>query len=137
MKHYLKIENNKVIEAPFQVNRQGFMVYGYNHQNNESMLFADGYSVFYFNVFQAEILDGKICKKKDVIAEKTLFSKLEIRRKLRQAGLQQTLNDLLQSNDQFQKDWNDAVEIDLNEQTIANAIQAGLITKQMIDAIRS
>ena len=51
------------------------------------MLFADGYSVFYFNVFQAEILDGKICKKKDVIAEKTLFSKLEIRRKLRQAGL--------------------------------------------------
>ena len=31
MKHYLKIENNKVIEAPFQVNRQGFMVYGYNH----------------------------------------------------------------------------------------------------------
>lgn len=135
-KHYLKIENNTIIEAPEKINRNGYTVYGYNAENNEQMLIADGYAIYPYSKYSYEIIDGEIVKKKDIIHLQTVFNKLEIRRKLRQAGLQQDLDNLLASYPQFKKDWQDAVEIDLEEQTIANAIQAGLITQEMIDAIR-
>lgn len=135
-KHYLKIENNTIIEAPEKINRNGYTVYGYNAENNETMLIADGYAIYPCSKYSYEIIDGEIVKKKDIIHLQTVFNKLEIRRKLRQAGLQQDLDNLLASYPQFKKDWQDAVEIDLEEQTIASAIQAGLITQEMIDAIR-
>ena len=135
-KHYLKIENNTIIEAPEKINRNGYTVYGYNAENNETMLIADGYAIYPYSKYSYEIIDGEIVKKKDIIHLQTVFNKLAIRRKLRQAGLQQDLDNLLASYPQFKKDWQDAVEIDLEEQTIANAIQAGLITQEMIDAIR-
>lgn len=135
-KYYLKIENNTIIEAPKTINRNGYTVYGYNDEKNETMLIADGYAIYPYSKYSYEIIDGEIVKKKDIIHLQTVFNKLEIRRKLRQAGLQQDLDNLLASYPQFKKDWQDAVEIDLEEQTIANAIQAGLITQEMIDAIR-
>ena len=136
MKFYLKIENNQIVQAPEKMVKNGYTVYGYNHESNESMLFADGYAAYPMNKYCYEIKDGAIIEKQPEIIVRNVFNKLEIRRALRQAGIEHKLDELLASSEQFNHDWNDAVEIDLQEQPVASAIQSGLISQDMIDAIR-
>ena len=115
MKFYLKIENNEIVQAPEKMVKNGYTIYGYNHENNEPMLIADGYAAYPKNKYCYEIKDGAIIEKQPEIIVRNVFNKLEIRRALRQAGIEAKLDALLATSEQFNHDWNDAVEIDLNE----------------------
>ena len=134
---YLKIDSNKIVEAPYIIEKDGKVIYGYNKENNETMLFHDGYAKFPYGASHYEIKNGQIVEKIIPPPEpQTVFTKLQIRRAMRQLGIEDQLNAILSGNFQFQSDWNDAQEIDLNDSLIQDAIEEGLITQEMIDAIR-
>lgn len=57
---YLKIDKNKIIEAPYIIERNGKKIYGYNKPSNESMLISDGYKSFEFPASFYTIEDGNI-----------------------------------------------------------------------------
>lgn len=135
--YYLKIDQNEIIEAPHIIERNGKKIYGYNKESNEKMLLADGYKKFTFPAFCYIIRDGEIVENEtDPVQTKTIFTKLEIRRAMRQLGMEDTLNQILSGNSQFQNDWNDAQEIDLNDPIIQNAINSGLISQEIINSIK-
>lgn len=134
---YLKIDSNKIVEAPYIIEKDGKVIYGYNKENNETMLFHDGYAKFPYGIYAYIIKDEKIVEKEpEPIPKQTTFTKLQIRRAMRQLGIEDELNAILSGNFQFQSDWNDAQEIDLNDSMIQDAISEGLITREMIEAIR-
>ena len=68
--------------------------------------------------------------------ERTVFAKLEIRRAMRSLGIEQKLDDLLSQNETFRKDWQDAREIDLNDEITKKALESGGITENEIFKIR-
>ena len=133
---YLKIENDKVIQAPSICIRKGYRVFGYDAQSNEKMLLEDGYKAFDFPVSQAEIVEGKIVKKAAPVVEKNIFTKLEIRRACRALKLENKLNALLAANSLFAADWQDASEIDLQDPVLLEALAAGTFTADEIKAIK-
>ena len=135
---YLKIDQNKIIEAPYIIERNGKIVHGYNKESNQIMLFSDGYNKFELPAACYQIKDNEIIKKQynsDVI-QKRVFTKLEIRRAMRQLNIQDKLDAILENNHQFKSDWLDAQEIDLNDPQIVNALKLGLITQIQIDQIK-
>ena len=68
--------------------------------------------------------------------ERTVFAKLEIRRAMRSLGIEQKLDVLLSQNETFRKDWQDAREIDLNDEITKKALESGGITENEILKIR-
>ncbi len=56
--------------------------------------------------------------------EVKVFTKLAIRRACRKLGLEEKLDNLLNSNATFKSDWTDAQEIDLNDPYTAEAMKA-------------
>ena len=134
---FLKIENNVLMAAPEIVERNGKIVYGYNQETNEPMLIEDGYQKFDKTFLDYEIKDGKIVEKEIIVPENTIFTKLQIRRAMRQLCIESQLDNILDNNPQFKKEWDDCIEVDLNDQMIKDAIQAGLITQEVIDQIKN
>lgn len=135
---YLKIQNNKIIEPPYMIEKDGKIIYGYN--KNINMILADGYRYFENPIYAYEIKDNKIVDKiippPEPEPEKTEFSKLQIRRAMRKLGMEDLLDQIIYSNYDFQKDWNDAQTIDLNDSMIQSAIENGLISQDTIKAIK-
>ena len=68
-------------------------------------------------------------------ASKTVFTKLEIRRALRALGMEETLDELLNSDIQLKNEWNDCQEIDFNDPAVANAKTLGLVTDSTLNAV--
>ena len=68
--------------------------------------------------------------------ERTVFAKLEIRRAMRSLGIEEKLDALLSQNETFRKDWQDAREIDLNDDITKKALESGGITENEILKIR-
>ena len=68
--------------------------------------------------------------------ERTVFAKLEIRRAMRSLGIEEKLDALLSQNETFRKDWQDAREIDLNDEITKIALESGGITENEILKIR-
>lgn len=134
---FLKIENNVLRPAPDVIERAGKIVYGYNSETNEPMLIEDGYQKFDKTFLDYEIKDGQIVEKKIIVPENTIFTKLQIRRAMRQLGIERLLDNILENNPQFKKEWDDCIEVDLNDQMIKDAIKAGLITQNDIDQIKN
>lgn len=132
---YLKIKDGKVIEAPKNCIRKGFQVFGYN--KNQKMLKEDGFLPFDFPVSQAEIIEGKIVKKEIKPVEKTVYTKLEIRRACRELKLENKLNALLAANSLFAADWADAQEIDLSDPILLQALAGGAFTAQEIADLKN
>lgn len=134
---YLRIKNGKLIEAPYKVERNGRIIFGYNKENNEAMLFEDGFEKFSKSIGNYTIQNSEIVERQiEPIAPNSMFSKLQIRRAMRELGIENVLDQILANNEQFKKDWNDAQEIDLNDPLIQNAIQEGLISQEIIDSIK-
>jgi len=69
--------------------------------------------------------------------EKTVFTKLAIRRACRTLGLEGKLNTLLASSDVFRADWTDAQGIDLADPVLLQALQAGTFTEEEINSIKN
>lgn len=96
---YLKIDQNKIIEAPYIIERNGKTIYGYNKPSNEAMLFSDEYNKFELPASCYTIEDGNIVEMNlNIPQEKNVFTKLEIRRAMRQLGIEDTLNYILSTN---------------------------------------
>lgn len=136
MKHYLKIEENTIVEAPKNIVRGGKTILGYNSETNEKMLIADGFTQFDKGSYAYEIADGKIVQKIFETPQKTVFTKLEIRRACRDLQLQEKLNTLLNSAEQIKADWADAQNIDLADQMFVKAVDFGVFTKEEIQYIK-
>ena len=68
--------------------------------------------------------------------ERTVFAKLEIRRAMRSLGIEEKLDAILSQNETFRKDWQDAREIDLNDEITKKALESGGITENEIFKIR-
>jgi hypothetical protein len=115
---YFKIENNKIIEAPYFKEVDGKKIYGYNKPSNEKMLLADGYIPCYSTLptKYLEVKNGEIVEKYIPGQEESkIYSKLKIRRTARAIGKEDILNNILNTNENFYNDWNDAQEIDLDD----------------------
>lgn len=98
--YYLKIDQNKIIEAPYIIERNGKTIYGYNKPSNEEMLVADGYNKFELPAYCYEIKNGNIVEIQFNynVEQNNVFTKLEIRRAMRQLGIEDTLNYILSTN---------------------------------------
>ena len=68
--------------------------------------------------------------------ERTVFSKLAIRRAMRQLEIESKLDNLLNASTQFRADWNDAQEIDLADPVLIAALGSGSITETEIAQIK-
>ena len=55
---------------------------------------------------------------------------------MRSLGIEQKLDALLSQNETFRKDWQDAREIDLNDEITKKALESGGITENEILKIR-
>lgn len=67
---------------------------------------------------------------------RTVFTKLKIRRAMRSLGIEAKLDALLSASHDFAADWSDAQEIDLADPVLVQALTAGNITAEEIEAIR-
>lgn len=119
---YIKKENNKIIEAPYFLIKDNKKIYGYNKVANEQMLLNDGYIKYTGSLplTNVDIVDKKIVETLLKEPEKTIFSKLQIRRAARSLGKEELLDAILSENPETQADWNDAQEIDLNDEMFTN-----------------
>lgn len=134
---YLKIENGKLIEAQEIVKRNGKIVYGYNQ--NKQMMIEDGFKKFEKSFSDYEIKNGKIVEKQIISnpeIEKETFTKLQIRRAMRKLNIEDQLDNILENNSDFKKEWDDAIEIDLNDPMIQNIINQGFISEENIQRIK-
>ena len=69
------------------------------------------------------------------IVEPKIFTKLAIRRACRTLGLENKLDALLESNELFKKDWDDAQEIDLADSITSKALRTNAFTDSEYDSI--
>ena len=138
MKHYLKIQDNKIKEAPFEYKGKNYTIYGYNVEGNQPRLLQDGYTAFPLPKSAYQIKQGAIVEKeKQPQPQICIFSKLCIRRACRQLGIEDKLDMIINSNDEFKKDWQDSNEINLLDPVFVQAIQQnGYITQQEINEIK-
>lgn len=146
---YLKIENNLIKEAPYTLVKGTKRIIGYNQLSNEEMLIQDGYSYFPKQSFEYELKNGQIIEREiqenpqiisetpTVPEEKTTFTKLQIRRAMRALNIEDQLDYILSRDGKFQKDWNDALEIDLNDPMIESAILEGWLSQETINKIKN
>lgn len=134
---YLKIVDNKIVAAPAVIEKDGCVIYGYNKENNEPMLFKDGYAKYEKGPSAYTIINGRIMPKPaPEPVEKTSYTKLQIRRALRNLNLEKMLDTILSSNVAYRNEWNDAIEIDLNDPLIQQAIDKHIITQEILDAVK-
>lgn len=135
---YLKIVDNKIATAPYIIEKDGKTIYGYNRETNEEMLFKDGYAKYEKGPSAYMISNGKIVPKPAPTPsyDNTIFTKLQIRRALRKLNLEKVLDTLLSSNVSYKNEWNDAVEIDLDDPMIQEAVDNHIITQEMLDALK-
>lgn len=64
-----------------------------------------------------------------------IYSKLSIRRACRKLNLESKLDTLLSSNATFKADWDDANEIDLNDNVTSQALRTNAFTDDEYDSI--
>ena len=133
---YLKVVENNIVEAPYMIERDGQIIYGYNKQNNEAMLFKDGYAYYPYPASNYIVVNGQIIPKPiPEPVKNTIFTKLQIRRAMRKIGIEFILDSLLLNYPQMKKEWDDAVEINIADPMIQVAIEQGIIQQEVYDAI--
>ena len=143
MTRYIKFNGDgaEAYEAPFSVSRDGETVIGYNRPTNEKMLLEDGWIRYDGDLplSSLKMLQGVVVE--ETSAEEaplpTKFTKLQIRRCLRKHGHEEALDRVLSSDFSFKKDWDDCLNIDLNDEMVKEAVGKGLISQELISLIQS
>ncbi len=67
---------------------------------------------------------------------RTIYSKLAIRRAMRELGIEEKLDNLLNASAQFRADWQDAQDIDLADPVLLSALKSGTVTAEEIAQIK-
>ena len=143
MTRYIKFNEDgaEAYEAPFSVSRDGETVIGYNRPTNERMLLEDGWIRYDGDLplSSLKMLQGVVTE--ETSAEEaplpTKFTKLQIRRCLRKHGYEDELDRILSSNAELKKDWDDCLDIDLNDEMLKEAVKKGLLSQELISLIQS
>lgn len=143
MTRYIKFNEDgaEAYEAPFSVSRDGETVIGYNRPTNEKMLLEDGWIRYDGDLplSSLKMLQGVVVE--ETSAEEaplpTKFTKLQIRRCLRKHGYEDELDKILSSNAELKKDWDDCLDIDLNDEMVKEAVKKGLLSQELISLIQS
>ena len=143
MTRYIKFNEDgaEAYEAPFSVSRDGETVIGYNRPTNEKMLLEDGWIRYDGDLplSRLKMLQGVVTE--ETSAEEaplpTKFTKLQIRRCLRKHGYEDELDRILSSNAELTKDWDDCLDIDLNDEMVKEAVKKGLLSQELISLIQS
>ena len=143
MTRYIKFNEDgaEAYEAPFSVSRDGETVLGYNRPTNEKMLLEDGWIRYDGDLplSSLKMLQGVVTE--ETSAEEaplpTKFTKLQIRRCLRKHGYEDELDRILSSNAELKKDWDDCLDIDLNDEMLKEAVKKGLLSQELISLIQS
>lgn len=65
----------------------------------------------------------------------TVFTKLQIRRAMRTLDIQSKLDTLINMSPVFKSDWTDALQIDLSDPVLVDALKQGGVTEEQIEAI--
>lgn len=140
---YIKFDDNgkNAFEAPYKIVKNCQIIFGYNKKGNETMLLEDGWLKYEgaCPLGWLELADGVIKEnipEEPAPVENTRFTKLQIRRTLRKAGLEDQLNQLLDSSELARNEWNDCQIIDLNDEAIQTGLANGLIPSGWVDIIK-
>jgi hypothetical protein len=135
---YIKFENEIAVEAPFKKVTATGTIFGYNAPSNEAMLIADGYLAYDGGepLSCLKLVDGQIVEMPipEPAPIPQTYTKLQIRRALRQAGKEAMLDALLESNEEVKKDWLDAQEIALDDEML-NAALTDELKAQLIEIL--
>ena len=142
MTRYIKFNEDgaEAYEAPFSDSRGGETVIGYNRPTNERMLLEDGWIRYDGDLplSSLKMLQGAVVE--ETSAEEaplpTKFTKLQIRRCLRKHGHEEALDRVLSSDFSFRKDWDDCLNIDLEDEMMREAVKGGLISEDLISLIQ-
>ena len=142
MTRYIKFDNDglNAYEAPRTTIRGGRRILGYSSPSNEEMLLADGWLRYTGNrpLDKLKLWHGVIIEEEwepeDV--PPTKFTKLQIRRCLRKHGYEDELDRILSSNAELKKDWDDCLDIDLNDEMVKEAVEKGLLSQELISLIQ-
>ena len=142
MTRYIKFDNDglNAYEAPRTTIRGGRRILGYSSPSNEEMLLTDGWLRYTgdcpldkLKLWQGVIIEEE-WKPEDVLPTK--FTKLQIRRCLRKHGYEDALDRVLSSDFSFRKDWDDCLNIDLEDEMMREAVKGGLISEDLISLIQ-
>ena len=142
MTRYIKFDNDglNAYEAPRTTIRGGRRILGYSSPSNEEMLLEDGWIRYDGDLplSSLKMLQGVVTE--DTSAEEaplpTKFTKLQIRRCLRKHGHEEALDRVLSSDFSFRKDWDDCLNIDLEDEMMREAVKGGLISEDLISLIQ-
>ena len=142
MARYIKFDDNglNAYEAPRTTIRGGRRILGYSSPSNEEMLLADGWLKYTGNrpLDKLKLLQGVITEEEwePEVVHPTKFTKLQIRRCLRKHGYEDELDRILSSNAELKKDWDDCLDIDLNDEMVKEAVEKGLLSQELISLIQ-
>lgn len=142
MTRYIKFDDDglNAYEAPRTTIRGGRRILGYSSPSNEEMLLADGWLRYTGNcpLDKLKLLQGAIIEEEwePEVVHPTKFTKLQIRRCLRKHGYEDELDRILSSNAELKKDWDDCLDIDLNDEMLKEAVKKGLIPQELISLIQ-
>lgn len=82
--------------------------------------------------------NGQIIEKMPTIQhveQPKTYTKLQIRRAMRKMEIENMLDSIISGNTEFSKDWNDAQEISLTDQSFMSALTEFQINDDIIDSI--
>ena len=142
MTRYIKFDNDglNAYEAPRTTIRGGRRILGYSSPSNEEMLLEDGWIRYDGDLplSSLKMLQGVVVE--ETSAEEaplpTKFTKLQIRSCLRKHGHEEALDRVLSSDFSFRKDWDDCLNIDLEDEMMREAVKGGLISEDLISLIQ-
>lgn len=127
---WLKEEGNRLIPPPVNYRTEtGWIM---NFYKNESAMTAAGWREYTREEYDAWYQ----AHPEPAPPEQTVYSKLAIRRAMRELGIEAKLDTLLNASAQFRADWSDAQEIDLADPVLLAALQAGSITAEELADIK-
>lgn len=127
---WLKEENGQLIPPPVNFKTAAGCIMNFD-QNPEAMIAAG-----WRNRTKAEIEAWKTEHPDQPPPEQTVFTKLKIRRAMRELDIEAKLDGLLNASAQFRADWTDAQDIDLTDPVLLSALQSGSISAEEIAEIK-
>ena len=119
---YAKIEEGKIILPPHNDGDH------YNVHLDPQWLEEHGYR---------DMSEEELAPYRPKPPEQTVFSKLAIRRAMRELGIESKLDALLNASATFRADWTDAQEIDLADPILLQALSQGGLTWEEIEEIKN
>lgn len=125
-----RIENDTLIQAPVNFRTpDGKWIMNFN-------LSPELMDIYGFTMKEEDAEEWRQQHPQPEPPARTVFTKLSIRRAMRELGIEAKLDALLNVSAQFRADWQDAQNIDLSDPVLLAALESGTVTAEEIADIR-